>query len=540
MIALELRDEPVAVRTRRRRLGAWLPGLLLLAILVLGAIVRLRRLMDVPTVTDEVDEVLRALAILRGQQYPLVNDDAYIGAAFNYAMALILLVGGPSAVAPRVAVMVAGLATIWLTYALGRLVAGRWVGLLAAALLATNGLHIIINSRVAWSHAVTPLLTTATLVAFLLACERRSPGWLVASGLLLGVALQTHPTVIALVPALLIAALLQPIGRAWLSRPWPYLAGLAALLGCLNLLVYNLVLFPGKAVEEAGWYTYAYQPKRSPAELVAIWPHYLIELLRSHASIYGADPNPAVYLTQPLLLIMAVGFLVGLGRALWRRQWLLPLVMISSSLILPWFGRQFGFLPGDAARYLALLLPVGLVLIASAVIVPCAAVWQGARDVAEPLRRRSIQGASIGLGLLISLVLTGLPLAATIGFEEAYRQRDENRLADEAIAAAVDARSGPIYVDEDLKQQPLFGGGQTELALTYRLELRGIPHQSLRVPLSNAAEQLTASLPPGSVLIVSDENRPALRSMGLETLRQVSARQRGAERGYGAYRVPAR
>ena len=82
------------------RRGRWLdrlPVVLLAAVLALAAAVRWREFMDVPSFTDETDEVLRGLAIARGQLLPLVNDDAYIGALFNYLVAGLFLVGGPSA-----------------------------------------------------------------------------------------------------------------------------------------------------------------------------------------------------------------------------------------------------------------------------------------------------------------------------------------------------------------------------------------------------------------------------------------------------------
>ena len=68
---------------------------------------------------------------------------------------------GPSAATPRILMLMAGTLTVLLTYALGRVLHGRRVGLLASTLLATSAMHTAVNSHIAWSNCVTPLFTTA-------------------------------------------------------------------------------------------------------------------------------------------------------------------------------------------------------------------------------------------------------------------------------------------------------------------------------------------------------------------------------------------
>ena len=143
----------------RRPVSAML-ALLLLAILALAFALRLRNLALVPQFTDESLEVLWSLPIARGQALPLTNYDAYYGALFNYLVAGAFLLLGPSAVAARLVVLTTGVLTVLATYALARAWNGPTAGLLAAALIAFNVVHVAISSHVAWANCTTPLFTT--------------------------------------------------------------------------------------------------------------------------------------------------------------------------------------------------------------------------------------------------------------------------------------------------------------------------------------------------------------------------------------------
>jgi 4-amino-4-deoxy-L-arabinose transferase-like glycosyltransferase len=523
-----------AVEPRRWR---WLP-LVLLALLTLGAtLVRLRMLMDVPPFTDETDEVLLGLAIARGERLPLVNDDAYIGAMYNYLLAGLALVGGMTPVMPRLLSLAAGVATVLLTYRLGREIAGRWAGLLAAALLATSGLHIVVNSRVAWSHALTPLFTTAALLGLLVAL-RRGSGWLlVLTGLACGLAVQTHPSAVALLPAVAGAALLHPQGRAWLRSPWPYLATLAAIAGCWNLLLYNLVLNPGEALRQADWYDYAYRPKSSLGEYLDGLPQYTVDLIRAHGSVYGTRTTLSVYLTNPAFMVTGGLLAAGLALALVRRQWLLPLTFLSATAMLPFFGRQFGFLPGDVARYLSYLLPAGFALMAAVVVAVTTGVLALAHRFLPERRQRPVRAVVVAAAVVAGLALAWFPLRGTLAFEDSYPRRHEIALTTAVVDAAQAARTGPIYIDESFNRRLLFGGGHLQHSFMYLLDLRGEAHSSLRVPPTNAAAELRGLLAPGTVAIVNEENVDALAPLGLEPLYVVTGPMRGSDRGYGVYRV---
>src|SRR5439155_561571 len=125
---------------------------------------------------------------------PLTNVDPYIGPLWNYLLAGLFWLLGPSIAIPRALVLTTGVVTVLLTYLLGRAWYGRRVGLLGATLLAASPAHTAVNSHVAWSNCVTPVFTTAGLLVLTYALRGARPRLLPAAGLLLGLAFHTHPT----------------------------------------------------------------------------------------------------------------------------------------------------------------------------------------------------------------------------------------------------------------------------------------------------------------------------------------------------------
>src|SRR4051812_48079003 len=180
----------IAATAHLRQSGSRLDLLLIAGLSALALVIRWPNLWMVPRFTDEALEVLHSLAIVRDGLRPLTNYDTYYGALYNYVVAPALLLSGESPLAPRVVVLLAGIATVAVTYLLGaelvrrlvpqqdaamQTVARRIVGLLAAGLLATNGQHVVVNSHIAWSNCLTPLLTTLAFWALLRETSPPSP-----------------------------------------------------------------------------------------------------------------------------------------------------------------------------------------------------------------------------------------------------------------------------------------------------------------------------------------------------------------------------
>ena len=218
-----------------------LDSVLLLGLGLLALALRLPEYQHIPAFTDERNDIMVALRIARGEGLPLTNDPAYIGSLWNYVLAAAFWIVGESLLVPRTVVLVVGVLGVLAAYPLGRRWGGRWGGALTALLVATSAGHIAFTSRVAWSHSTTPLFVTIGTWALVSAAGRRgrvSAGRLVLAGLAWGLAFQTHPTVLALLPGLAIFVVLRR--RPLLASRWLYVAALLFVFVNLNLLIYNL------------------------------------------------------------------------------------------------------------------------------------------------------------------------------------------------------------------------------------------------------------------------------------------------------------
>ncbi len=209
---------------------------------LLGGLVGLALLLRVPYaqldpwITDEWREAARGLSIAQGRGLPLTNYDAYIGALWNYLLALAYLAFGPDFRVPRWTALALGTLTIVPTYLLGRELGGRRAGLLAGLFMATCAIHILVNSHIAWSNCTTPLFTTSGFWLLVGAARRRSARWLALSGLAFGLGFQTHPSAVAVLPGAL--AFLLWRGRALLRPGWLAAAALLFLVGCGNYVAF--------------------------------------------------------------------------------------------------------------------------------------------------------------------------------------------------------------------------------------------------------------------------------------------------------------
>lgn len=226
-------------------LGGWRGEVATVVILVaLAVLARWPYLQLLPHFTDEIHEIMAALRVARGEAFPLTAQETYFGPVHYYILGALFKLLGPQLALPRIVIMACGALTVGATYLLGRALAGRGVGVLGAALLATSPQHILINSHIAWQNATMPLYTTLCLAAFVAAANtlRRAPGdtvprrcgpLLALAALAFGLALQTHPGVILLLSPLALAFLAAIVpGRRWraLRSPWLPVAALAGLV----------------------------------------------------------------------------------------------------------------------------------------------------------------------------------------------------------------------------------------------------------------------------------------------------------------------
>jgi hypothetical protein len=134
--------------------------LLVACLLGLAILARWPNLLLMPHFTDEIVEVGYAAKIAAAEHFPLTAQDSYFGPLHAYILAALLKLFGPGVALPRLVIMVFGAFTVLATYLLGRELAGRAVGVVAAALLLTSPQHILVNSHISWQHSTMPLYST--------------------------------------------------------------------------------------------------------------------------------------------------------------------------------------------------------------------------------------------------------------------------------------------------------------------------------------------------------------------------------------------
>lgn len=331
---------------------------LLLGVAVLALALRLPNYQTIPAMTDETAEIYRGWLITRGEQAPLTAGTTYKGSLWTWLVAAALWATGSSLYAPRSLILALGVATVGATYLLGRTWGGRPGGVVAAALLATATSHVAVNSHVAWGSCAVPLFTTLGTWAL---CEavrgsvvpsRRA---LVLAGLFWGLALQTHPLVLALLPAAAVFLLWR--GRWWLRTRALVLAAGLFVLATLNLLAFNLTT-SFRSVSESLEHSAHYTGDETLTALVylrrlGLLLFGLVQNLAGavdlHRGLGDALLDPAIWVSAALA---AAGVLWQ-----WRRGNPLPaLLLVGVALVLPLFNDKFT----DAlnGRYLAPLLPV--------------------------------------------------------------------------------------------------------------------------------------------------------------------------------------
>lgn len=349
---------------RTEALLTGLHGLLLLALGLLALVLRIPNHQIVPAFTDERNDIAQALRIVRGEGLPLTNDPSYIGALWNYLLAGAFWVGGESLLVPRTVVLLLGVLGVLAAYPLGRAWGGRAGGVLATVLLATSAGHIAFTSRIAWSHSLTPLFVTLGVWALVGAVRRSetvsvsvsvSATRLVLAGVCWGLAFQTHPTVLALVPGALAYVVMRR--RSLLTSRWFYVAALAFVLVNLNLLVYNATTgfeSVSRGVEQAGEYAES-EPLTARLYLERLGL-LLLGLFQSLGGAVDLETGPAELLLDPALWPIAAVAVAGVIWQ-WRRDNPLPaLLLLSTVAILPLVNGKFNLVPNG--RYLAPLLPV--------------------------------------------------------------------------------------------------------------------------------------------------------------------------------------
>ncbi len=260
----------------------------------------------------------------------------------------------------------------------------------------------------------TPLLFfwTAALFALGRVIATGDGRWWLAAGLAIGLALDSKYTVLLPGVGLALWLLATRGGRGWLRTPWPWLAGLIALLLFAPVLSWNA---------RHGWASFLKQGGRTAAWHPADAARYLAELLGGQ-----------VGLATPLIFVL---FLCGMGRIV-RNPWSAP---AGSSLL--------GFVT----------LPAAVVFIEHALGDRVQANWPGllypgCAIAAAPLRWRWRGAAACGLLLtaLVYLQSTAAPVSLPRKLDVTLvRLAGWQRLAGQAEALARADRPAAAFIAAD-------------------------------------------------------------------------------------------
>ncbi len=462
--------------------------------------IRLPNLMLMPAFTDETGEVLHSLPILHGTSILLTNADPYYGSLFNYLIAIVFYLFGPSAEHARLMVTVLGAATVPLVYFFAKAAEGRATGIVAGLMMLTSA-ALVWNGHVAWENETTPFFATLTFLVLTLALKRGNGPLLVASGFCFGLTLQTHPGLVILGAGLLIyfvysglrasALKLPRTLRAWVTSPWPYFTLVGAALSYGNVIAQS-VLHP-----ESGWlaaqrHTYAYVPSQTLDGYLTDLQNFWVMALRMASSSFDGRGTPADYLLVPInLLYLAV--LVAGGWYAFKTGKLLPvIVLFTTGFVLPYFNKSYGY--PMAARYVGYLFPM-LYLLAAA---PLARAVRGIGG--QPLTRLYV--------LLLVGFLIVAPLISLVGY---YRSQAASGNTNAGVLAVYDALHrqyltgdiSEVLIDRTVGDELQGGGGTVARSEDYLLTLDGVPHRSVVVTPAELRAALRRAGSRGLGLIVT-------------------------------------
>jgi 4-amino-4-deoxy-L-arabinose transferase-like glycosyltransferase len=518
-------------------------GAVVLVLTLFAFAVRWPHLWTVPRFTDETLEVLHSLEVVRDGARPFTNYDSYYGALYNYVVASALWLSGESPFAPRLVVLVAGALTVTCTYLLGRELATRVVdptaasgdrrflpiaaGVLAAVLMAINGAHVVVNSHIAWSNCLTPLLTT---LAFWLLLRRNLP----LAGLTLGVALQTHPLVAALLPGVALYVLVRM--PRLLRTPWPYLAAVLFLVGYANVLVYNA---------QTGWESFRSaqriqaeyaQDQQASVGYASTAGALLLLLARVVGGAIDQRAGTIEYLLDPFV-ILACGLAVTSVVWLLRRGEPLPLLVATSFLLLlPALNPKFGTLV--TSRYLMPVVPLLLASTAAFLAHAMHAVMAGQLSRAAMQRQRG----PVTLGALVIAVLLVVAPLGSLGryYARAFERSDTNERILRLTREIQTARQAdePVWIDESIGTEMPDTGVTEVRGFEHLLVFARIPYQTMRTTPGRLEDELDDVPSALAVLNARDAAAAAERVM-ITSLDPRPPATTGRMSDYRLYRIEA-
>ncbi len=194
----------VKTQSQTKWFDRWWP-VFLAVILLVGAIFRLGELSLMEFRHDSAYWALDAYRILHGGYLPLVGQqvgsvqvDLYNGPVLSYITALVFLLFGYQPVFMAMFIAMCNVAGIFFTFLLGQKLYSRKVGLIAALLMSLSP-WLVLYGRMFWPQALFPALIPLSFLVLISAVEKNKIFGALIYGILLGVGLQLHLSIMALI-----------------------------------------------------------------------------------------------------------------------------------------------------------------------------------------------------------------------------------------------------------------------------------------------------------------------------------------------------
>jgi 4-amino-4-deoxy-L-arabinose transferase-like glycosyltransferase len=237
---------------------------------------------------------------------------------------------GDGAIAVRLPTIACGAATAWFVFLTARRLHDERVARLAAALAALVPV-LFLHGAEAAPDAPMLMFWSASMWALARALTG-DPRWWLAAGAFAGLAMDSKYNAVLLPAGVLLFVATSAEHRAWLRRPWPYLAVLVA------LAVFAPVLMAGRE-------SLAYQGAGRIGESTGLSWRHPVEFARDHAVE-----------ATPFVLAAAVWAIVRARRAAWPERFAVALALpVLATFALVSFARSVrGYWSGPA--YVSLVI----------------------------------------------------------------------------------------------------------------------------------------------------------------------------------------
>lgn len=216
----------------------YVPFFTILTILFIGAFLRLYRIEDyMGFLGDEGRDVLVVKRMLVDHDFTLLGPITsvglmHLGPMYYYFMLPFLWLSNLHPVGPAIMVALFSIATIWLIWKVGREYFDLKTATIASLLYALSPL-VINYSHSSWNPNILPFWGLLLIYSLLKVTAYGKKGWLVVTGLSLGIALQLHYVSLVFIPLIFVSLFLHKkqftlknfllVGSGFLLTFWPFL-----------------------------------------------------------------------------------------------------------------------------------------------------------------------------------------------------------------------------------------------------------------------------------------------------------------------------